>query len=208
MNEINYLLILVSGFAAISSPGPATLAIAGTSMGHGRRQGLSLACGVLTGSIFWSISAAFGLAAILHSNVWLFEVLRYFGAVYLLYLAFRSLQSACSKNKLVLPSSQINSIRKNYFKGLLIHLTNPKAILFFASLYSLGVPSSAKPFELVSVIVSVGVLSGFIFLGYAILFSSAAASNVYLKSKVAFETIFAIFFGIASARLLVSDLGK
>jgi len=134
--------------------------------------------------------------------------LRYFGAVYLLYLAFKSFQSACSKNTLVLPSGEIGSFRKNYLKGLLIHLTNPKAILFFASLYSLGIPSSAKPAELASVILAVGVLSCTIFLGYAVLFSSAMASNIYLKSKVVFESLFAVFFGVASIRILTSDLGK
>jgi threonine/homoserine/homoserine lactone efflux protein len=69
MEEINYLLIVVSAFAAIASPGPATLAISGASMSRGRYFGLSLAAGILTGSLFWSMTAAFGLAAILHANV-------------------------------------------------------------------------------------------------------------------------------------------
>jgi len=56
MEEINYSLIVVSAIAAIASPGPATLAIAGTSMNHGRRFGGYLAAGVLTGSLFWSTS--------------------------------------------------------------------------------------------------------------------------------------------------------
>ena len=41
-------------FIAVVSPGPATLAIAGTAMGHGRRQAVALANGVLTGSFFWA----------------------------------------------------------------------------------------------------------------------------------------------------------
>jgi threonine efflux protein len=210
MEEINFLLIIASAIAAIASPGPATLAIAGASMSHGRYPGLSLAAGVLTGSLFWSISAAFGLAAILHANVWVFEILRYCGALYLLYLAFKSLRSAFSSSQLTLPEnySATATAKENYFRGLLIHLTNPKAILFFGSLYSIGVPATAQPIALLSVILAVGVVSSFIFLGYAFLFSNGTARRIYLKSKVVFESIFSLFFGVAGFKLLTSEIGK
>jgi len=208
MEEINYLLIIASAFAAVASPGPATLAIAGTSMGYGRYIGLSLAAGVLTGSLFWSFAAAFGLAAIMHTNVWLFEILRYCGALYLLYLAFKSLRSAFSSTTLELPSNEIATAKGNYIKGLLIHLTNPKAILFFGALYSIGIPATAKPIELLSVILAVGSVSSLVFLGYAILFSNRLARQIYLKSKVVFESVFSLFFGVASFKLLTSEIGK
>lgn len=208
MEEINYLLIVSSAFAAIASPGPATLAIAGASMSRGRYFGLSLAAGVLTGSLFWSMAAAFGLAAILHANVWIFVLLKYSGALYLLFLAFKSLRSAFSCSQLTLPESHAVTLRGSYFKGLLIHLTNPKAILFFGSLYSIGVPATAQPMELLSVIFVVGLVSMFIFLGYAVLFSNGTARHIYLKSKVIFEGLFALFFGVASFKLLTSEVGK
>ena len=90
MQEIHYVMILIGAFVAMASPGPATLAIASTSMTQGRIKGLALASGILTGSLFWSCSAAFGLGAVLYANVWLFESLRYVGAVYLLFLAYKS----------------------------------------------------------------------------------------------------------------------
>lgn len=208
MEDINYLLIVVSAIAAIASPGPATLAIAGASMNHGRHFGLSMAAGVLTGSLFWSASAAFGLAAILHANVWVFEALRYCGALYLLYLALKSLRSAFNATQLDLPDNPAATVKGNYFKGLLIHLTNPKAILFFASLYSIGVPATVSPLNLLSVIIVVGAVSSCVFLGYAVLFSNGVARRVYLKSKVVFESVFAVFFGAASFKLLASEIGK
>jgi len=208
MEEINYLLIVASAFAAIASPGPATLAIAGASMSRGRYFGLSLAAGVLTGSLVWSATAAFGLAAILHANVWFFVFLKYCGAIYLLFLAFKSLRSAFSVSQLTLTESRAVSLRGSYFKGLLIHLTNPKAILFFGSLYSIGVPVTAQPIELLSVILAVGLVSTFIFLGYAVLFSNGTARRVYLKSKLLFEGLFSLLFGVASFKLLTSEIGK
>ena len=88
MQEIHYGLILVAAFVATASPGPATLAIAGTSMNSGRRHGMAIALGILTGSFIWSLSAAFGMAALMYANAWLFDLLRYFGAAYLLFLAY------------------------------------------------------------------------------------------------------------------------
>ncbi|MDV2077804.1 LysE family translocator [Marinobacter xestospongiae] len=208
MEEINYLLIVLAALAAIASPGPATLAIAGTSMNQGRYLGLAMAAGVLTGSLVWSTSAAFGLAAILHANVWFFEILRYCGALYLLYLALKSLHSAFNSRQLSLPENKAASARNNYFKGLLIHLTNPKAILFFGSLYSIGVPATVSPPALLSVILVVGAVSSLVFLGYAVLFSNGTARRVYLKSKVVFESVFSMFFGAASFKLLTSRIGE
>lgn len=208
MDVINYPLILVSALAAIASPGPATLAIASVSMNNGRIYGLGLACGVLTGSMLWSCSAAFGLAALLSSNVWIFEIMRYCGAAYLIYLSQKSLRSAIGTSKLTLSQSHPTTLSNVYFKGLLIHLTNPKAILFFASLYSIGIPSTAQTSDLISVIISVGMLSSCVFLGYAFLFSNYRARNIYLKSKVIFECTFAAFFGFAGIKILTGDITK
>ena len=66
--DINLPLILVAAFVAGASPGPATLAIAGTSMASGRTSGLALASGITAGSLIWSISAALGLGAIMLAN--------------------------------------------------------------------------------------------------------------------------------------------
>ncbi len=48
------------------------------------------------GSLIWSISAALGLGAIMLANAWVFEIIRYFGAAYLMYLAYKSARSAFS----------------------------------------------------------------------------------------------------------------
>ena len=61
--------MLGTTFIAPASPGPATLGIAGTSMRHGRRAGLSLSAGIMAGSYIWSATAAFGVGAILLAHV-------------------------------------------------------------------------------------------------------------------------------------------
>ena len=130
--DLNITLILTAGFVVMASPGPATLAIAGTSMSSGRLYGLATAFGIITGSIIWSIIAALGLGAVMMSNVWMFDVLRYFGAGYLLFLALKSARSALTASKshahaLAQPET---SFIKAYSKGLLLHLTNQKLFCF------------------------------------------------------------------------------
>ncbi|NNC01068.1 LysE family transporter, partial [Corallococcus exiguus] len=98
VDTINLPIILSAAFVAAASPGPATLAIAGTSMQQGRKFGLALASGVTTGSLIWSVAASLGLGALMLANVWAFEALRYFGAAYLLFLAFKSAKSALAPN--------------------------------------------------------------------------------------------------------------
>jgi len=127
--DINLPLILLAALVASASPGPATLAIAGTSMGSGRASGLSLASGITTGSLMWSVSAALGLGAVMLANAWMFEVVRYFGAAYLMFLAYKSARSALSR-KDIATKPMTGSKSRLFTKGLLLHVTNPKAILF------------------------------------------------------------------------------
>ena len=203
--EINLPLILIAALVASASPGPETLAIAGTSMASDRASGLSLALGIATGSLIWSVSAALGLGAIMLANVWVFEVIRYFGAAYLMYLAFKSAHSALPTKEIKVKS--VSGGKPTLFaKGLLLHLTNPKAILFFGSLYSLGVPTGASLQDLAIVIVAVWFQSLIVFHGYAILFSSKTMTNLYLRLRRWFEGVFAIGFGAASFKILTARI--
>ena len=205
MQEINYALIILASFIAIVSPGPATIAISGMSMSQGRRRGLALAVGVLTGSLFWSFSAAFGMGALMYANAWLFEVVRYFAACYLLYLSYKSFRSILRIRPIdPVECATVSGLKSAYIKGLLIHLSNPKAILFFGSLYSFGVPDGAELTDLIKVIATVGLISAFIFLGGALLFSMPGVRRLYFRSHSFFESLFAIFFGIAGIKMLIS----
>ncbi|MFK5977596.1 MAG: LysE family translocator [Rhizobiaceae bacterium] len=182
------------------------MAIAGTSMNSGRTHGLALASGVMTGSLVWSISAAFGLGAIMLANSWLFEIVRYFGACYLLYLAYKSARSAFAPTPPRASTTVVKSLRSAYSKGLMLHLTNPKAILFFGSLYSIGMPANTTAEALIYVITALGIQSLLLFHGYALLFSSKKVTAGYAKLRRWFETVFALAFGAASVKILTTPL--
>ncbi|WP_425040309.1 LysE family translocator [Primorskyibacter sp. S187A] len=203
--EIHLPLILLAALVASISPGPATLALAGTSMASGRRSGLALAAGITTGSLMWSVAAALGLGAVMLANAWVFEVIRYCGAAYLMFLACKAARSALS-GKALATRSFTGRTRSLYAKGLALHLTNPKAILFFGSLFSLGVLPGTGLGQLGIVIAAVGVQSCLVFHGYALLFSSRAMTKTYLKLRRWFEGAFAVGFGAASFKILMTKL--
>ena len=206
IDDINLSLILIAALIAGGSPGPATLAIAGTSMASGRRKGLALAAGVSSGSLIWSISAAMGLSALMLANAWAVEIVRYCGAAYLLFLAFKSARSALSVSATDTTGIEMQTARSAYAKGLMLHLTNPKAILFFGSLYAIGLPPTATPQQLGLVIVAVGLQSIIVFHGYALIFSNRAMITGYAKLRRWFEGVFALAFGIAGLKILTSRL--
>ncbi|MEX1035723.1 MAG: LysE family translocator [Sneathiella sp.] len=207
ISELHLPLILLAALVATASPGPATLAIAGTSMNSGRAHGLALAAGVLTGSLMWSAAAAFGLGAIMLANAWAFEVIRYIGAGYLLYLAYKSARSALSKAPVAQSRLTVSSYRGAYRRGLALHLTNPKAILFFGSLFSVGVPADAAVSSMAIIIAAVGLQSAIVFHGYALIFSSAPMIAAYTRLRRWFEGVFAVVFAFAGFKILTARLG-
>jgi threonine/homoserine/homoserine lactone efflux protein len=207
MGEVNLPMILFAAFLAVGSPGPATLAIAGTSMSSGRRAGLALASGVTTGSFIWSISAAFGLGALMAAHAWVFEVVRYLGAGYLLWLALKSARSAWAGTRVSAKALPQTSPRRAYAKGLALHLTNPKAVLFFGALYAIGVPPQTPPSQLIIVILAVGTQSLIMFHLYAVLFSSGPLTTAYLAAKRWFEGFFALAFGAIAIKVLTTRIG-
>lgn len=206
LDTVNLPMILLAALMATGSPGPATLTIAGTSMHSGRSYGLALASGVTTGSLMWSVAAAAGLGALMLANAWVLEVIRYAGAAYLLFLAYRSARSALSRNALETTDAAARTHAQAYMKGLALHLTNPKAILFFGSLYAIGIPHDAPASALAIVIAAVGLQSFVVFHGYALLFSNSHITRFYLKLRRWFEAVFAIAFGMAGIKVLTTRL--
>lgn len=198
-------LILLGWAAGGGSPGPATLAISGTSMAEGRRRGLQLASGVVIGSAMWGIAAALGFSAIMMSNVWLFETVRYVGAAYLLYLAVKSLRSAWV-GAAIKPTKPT---RVGAFgKGLALHLTNPKAVLGWGAIYAVAMTPDAQPASVALLFCALISVSACVFLGYAVLFSSAPIARGYLRMKRGFDVTFGVLFGAASLKLLTTKAAQ
>ncbi len=211
-------VILMGWLVALASPGPATLSIAGEAMAQGRRRALALASGVFTGSAFWALAAALGLGALLIANAWLLEILRYVGAAYLTWLAFRSLRSAlrpaatgpdaldAAQNGDGADGGERGELRRAYWRGLAIHLTNPKAPLFWGALFAVVVSPDAPLRDIVTVGGACITLTCAVFTLYALMFSTRRAARSYLRLRRVFDAAFALCFGAAGLKILTARL--
>ncbi|MEX0351385.1 MAG: LysE family translocator [Paracoccaceae bacterium] len=201
-----FVAIWLAWVMAAGSPGPATMGIAGTAMNEGRIAGLSFALGICAGSAAWGIAAALGLSAIMLANVWVFEVIRYLGVAYLGWLAFKALQRAMTSDEVALGKPVTGSLGTIFAKGAGIHLTNPKAILSWGSIYAIVAPSDASLLMLFGYFGLLYAGSLLTFIGYAFLFSSARVVRTYRRARRWFDFAFAGFFGLASYKILTVRL--
>ncbi|MFV2054000.1 LysE family translocator [Aliiroseovarius sp. YM-037] len=205
MNGYEILLILIGWAIAGGSPGPATLAISGTSMSAGRGAGLMIAAGIVFGSASWGIAAGMGMSAIMLANAWVFEVIRYIGAAYLLYLAIKSLMKA-ARPATMMPVVPIQASRTLFAKGALLHITNPKAILSWGAIYAIALPANAATVQVWQLFGMLICVSMTVFFGYAFLFSSPRVARAYANMRRWFELTFAILFGAASVKILTARI--
>ena len=173
--------MLGAGTIASASPGLATLGIAGTSIRHGRRAGLSLPAGIMAGSYICLATAAFGVGAILLTHVWMLETVRYCGGAYLLWLAFKFVRST-----MVPAAGKIADMpapRGLFMAGLALQTTHPKPILFFSMLFSIGVPAGTSAGELALVVIIIGLNNAAVFFTYAFLFSNGGMPRAYARAR-------------------------
>lgn len=110
-------------------PGPDNLFVLTQSALSGKKTGLVVVCGLCTGLIFHCCAVALGVAAIFQTSVVAFNLLKWVGAVYLVYLAYLSFRAPTANieggNELRLSS------RKLYLRGIIMNITNPKVSIFF-----------------------------------------------------------------------------
>ncbi len=204
MTTIAIPALLLGWALAGASPGPATLAISGTAMNQGRTAGLLLALGIVFGSASWGIAAGLGMSAVMMANPWVFELIRYAGAAYLGFLALKSLRRAWLGTK---PGAPTRMGRGGLvWKGALLHLTNPKAILAWGSIYSIALPAGAQGAAIWQLFAILIATSAIVFLGYGILFSTPAISAAYRRLHRVFDAAFGLFFGVVAAKILTADI--
>jgi threonine/homoserine/homoserine lactone efflux protein len=172
-------------------------------MSGGRAAGLAMAAGVVAGSASWGIAAGLGMSAVMLANAWVFEIIRYVGAAYLLFLAVKSLKSAIRGGGL---DVQQDPVERLFVKGFLIHITNPKAILAWGAIYAIALPASAgtaQVWQLFGLLIATSML---VFFGYGILFSNSVIVRGYTALKRWFDGVFAALFGAASLKILTARL--
>lgn len=110
-------------------PGPDNLFVLAQSMSKGKYAGISTACGLCTGLIVHIAAAAGGISAVIYQSALAFAFVKYAGAAYLLFLAYKSFREKSSGFDL--GDQPALSCTLLYQKGVIMNLLNPKVSLFF-----------------------------------------------------------------------------
>lgn len=123
------LVFAAANFIVLITPGPAVLYTISRSIDQGRKAGLLSVYGLALGTLPHALAVAFGVASILAASVVAFNVLKYLGAAYLIYLGISRLRQ---KNSFATVNDKKTRVGKAAFlESFMVGVLNPKAILFF-----------------------------------------------------------------------------
>jgi len=167
-------LFMGAALVLLLVPGPAVLYITARSASQGRLAGLVSVLAIETANFIQAIAAALGLSAILLSSALAFDVVKYLGAAYLIYLGIRKLLvSDHGSEGDVIRQEKLSRI---YWQGFAVNILNPKTALFFFAF----LPQFVDPVK--GNVIGQNLLLGAIFVSMAIMTDSMYA---LLASSVA-----------------------
>ncbi|HZH62684.1 MAG TPA: LysE family translocator [Metabacillus sp.] len=162
MND--FFTFLVLSLFVVMSPGIDTALITKRTIADGRKNGYKMALGITTGSLIHTIAAAFGLSAILVQSAIAFEIVKYVGAIYLIYLGISSFITR-KKNKVVTQEAPMS--KSAFTQGLLSNVLNPKVAMFFITFLPQFVKSGT---DVTIQLISMGVIYTFLSISWFFLY--------------------------------------
>jgi threonine/homoserine/homoserine lactone efflux protein len=197
---------LLTSIIVILLPGPGVLYTLAFGLGNGWRASVLAAFGCTLGIIPHIVASIVGLAALLHTSALAFQVLKYLGVIYLLYMALSILREQgalrLTESQAPLPAPRI--VRN----GFLLNILNPKLSLFFLAFLPQFVPPGADgaTAHMIWLAVVFMLMTFIVFVGYGA-FASAARNYVVTKPRVMtwLRRGFAGAFGALGLRLAFSD---
>lgn len=181
LGVLNFWTYVVGAIFIVLVPGPNTLFVLKTGIGHGVKKGYLAASGVFIGDAVLMFLAWAGVAALIQTTPVLFNIVRYLGAFYLLWLGGKMLWSV-ARHKQHGESGGMEPAKAIMKRSLVLSMTNPKAILFYVSFFVQFIDVHAQNTGVAFMILAVTLeIISFIYMSFLI-FSGAFVTR-YLKTK-------------------------
>lgn len=178
------LAFAVASILLIVAPGPDTLYVAGRSMAQGRGAGLVAALGISTGLVVHSLAVAFGLASLVAYVPYAYDAVRYAGAAYILYLAWRAL-SDFTPDAGIAARLRLAPLARVYREAVITNVLNPKVAIFFvAFLPQFANPDKGNLTAQILTLATLFICAGFAYLACIAL--SLGALGEWLRGRPAF----------------------
>lgn len=123
------ILFATAASILVFTPGPNTLYIIARSVQQGRTAGIVSSLGVEVGTLIHVTAAAFGISALLLSSALAFNIMKYVGAAYLIYLGIKTLLTR--EKSAAAEAVEEKSLRRAFSQAVLVNVLNPKSAMFF-----------------------------------------------------------------------------
>lgn len=197
---------LLTSLVIVASPGTGVLYTLAAGLSRGARASIVAALACTLGIVPHIAAAVTGLAAVLHASALAFEIIKYLGVAYLLYMAWRTIMDRGTLS--VDEERAPRSLRQTIVEGILLNILNPKlSIFFFAFLPQFVSPTQAGALPKMLVLSGVFMALTFIvFVGYGVF---AALMRRHVISRPAVVTwmrrTFAAAFVAMGAKLALAE---
>lgn len=203
MTLTTWLLFSSIALMATLSPGPAILLVSTYSFHYGLRPAMATMLGNITGLLLMSSLSVAGLSAIILHSTWLFTLVKVCGALYLIYLGLRLLRHGFS---LPQQGARLTTARPSwlrfYVHGVMVALSNPKAIVFTTALFPQFIDATQAVLPQFAVLVLTFMSLSFVcLLGYGLLAAGAGKRAAGLPAGRTLGRLFGALF-IAAGLLL------
>jgi len=169
------LLFLISSLALTLMPGPDILFVLNQSL-ENKKSGFLISIGLCSGLVVHTLILVFGLSAFIETNEYVISYLKYFGTLYLFYLAFDELNTKFKQ------ASRPNNTNL-FLRGLYMNLVNPKVLLFFIAYFPNFLFS-----ETLSISIQFLILGSIFIFQALIVFSSVSLASNKLVSYLKVDT--------------------
>lgn len=200
------LLYFLGASAALTiAPGPDNIFVLTQGIARGRKPAIVTALGMCSGISVHTTAAAFGLSAVFYSSAVAFNVVKYAGAAYLLYLAWKTL---AEQSTITLSNADGRATVALFKRGFIMNVLNPKVAMFFLAFLPQFVTPDTEFFALQML------LLGLIFMVQAVLifcligfFSGSIGNFILARPRIAkyFDWLTAGVFASLGVRLALTE---
>ena len=156
---IHFKTFILTGILLNVTPGNDTIFILSRSMAQGKKAGFMSVLGISTRSLIHTTMAAFGLSIIIAKSILVFNIIKYAGAAYLIYIGYKMLTDKRQLTTGEYFSDKTIDLKKIYRDGVLTNLLNPKMAMFFIAFLPQFIDVNSKntvlPFIILGVVFTI-----------------------------------------------------
>lgn len=200
--------VIFAHFVALISPGPDFLLVVKSAIRSPKSKAVGVALGIALANGVYIVLCLVGVGAMLATSVVIMSVLKVFGGLFLLYVAYHALKSKKSDYSFILKSAQSEPTKKQYsfyrefMTGFISGISNPKNIIFYLSLFSVVLTNDVP----IALKIGLGVwMVSLVFVWNTIIIfvlSQQSVKSVFAKTAFYIDKIAGVVLGLVGLKLL------